>query len=81
MMLWCQVTDKPVGVRMEEAMREKDKTQLTISMDDTGPMLLTYMPTSMSVGFSATDRGREYEHPVQCLANRKKPFNIPHLVT
>ena len=29
---------------------------LTMSMEDTGPMLLTYMPTSMTVGFTARAR-------------------------
>lgn len=35
------------------------RLELTISMDDTGPMLLTYMPTSMTVGFTARARKRK----------------------
>lgn len=31
-----------------------------MSIDDTGPMLLTYMPTSMTVGFTAKDKGEEW---------------------
>lgn len=32
-----------------------------MSIDDTGPMLLTYMPTSMTVGFTAKEEEGEEE--------------------
>ena len=49
-------------VRMKEITGREIVLSLTISMDDTGPMLLTYMPTSMTVGFSARARGRKGEY-------------------